>query len=387
MKRCDKAKFPTIEDCRIGAQKRLPKFLFDFLDGGTDQEMSVARNRHAFDRITILHEVGRAKEHPSLKSTILGQNWKIPLGVCPCGYVDLLDPGTELAAAQAAEENGAPFIASLSTISPLEELKEVAPTSLWLQVLRTKDETLCFDIVQRAKVCGVKTLVVTMDIPFTSKRVRDLRNGFTLPLQPSVKLAVDLLAHPRWLVATLRRPNPKPGNFLEHLPPGVTTTSAAVALEEQGEWVTTWEDLKMFRDLWSGNLIVKGILNPKDAEIALELGADGVIVSNHGGRQFDAAPPTIEQLPPVFEAVGDRIPVMIDSGIRSGLDVLRALALGASMVFSGRSFYFACGAMGKTGAAHAFELLTEELQITMRQAGFRSLEEARNCDPERIQRK
>ena len=368
-------KFPTIEDCRLGARRRLPRFVFDFVDGGTDQEVAIARNRNAFDRIAIMPRAGRALVSPELSRSVLQQDWKVPFGLSPCGYVDLVDPGTELAMARAAHQNGAPFIASMSSITPLEELAKAASGCMWMQIQHCIDPALSRDIVERASACGVSILVLTMDIPVTSKRVRDIRNGFTLPLRPTLPLLLDLLSRPEWVLSTLKRPDPKPGNFVKYLPACVTAASAAVELEEQFETVTTWEDFEHFRSLWPGKLVAKGIVNPNDARRAAELGADGIIVSNHGGRQFDGSPASIDCLPGVVETVGDQIPVMLDSGVRSGLDVMKALLRGAALVFSGRSFYYTTGALGKGGAGHAFDLLEDELIRCMRQAGFRSVAE------------
>ena len=368
-------RYPTIMDCRLGARARLPKFVFDFVDGGTDQEFTLSRNRRAFDRVAIMPCHGRAVTEPELGHREFEQTWHLPFGVSPCGYVDLVSPGTELAMARAAQHNGAPFIASMSSISSLEDLARRAPTSMWMQIQNCINPDMSADIVERAKACGISVLVVTMDIPITSKRVRDLRNGFALPLRPTLKMALDVLSHPRWAMETLSRLDPKPGNFVKYLPPGVTASAAAVELEEQFETVTTWADFARFREQWPGHLVAKGILNPDDAQRAVDAGADGIIVSNHGGRQFDASPATFDCLPGVVEAVGERVPVMLDSGVRSGLDVMKALLRGASLVFSGRSFYYTCGALGKSGATHAFDLLREELEICMRQAGFTSVEE------------
>jgi len=377
MERRDLQRYPTIADCRRGARRRLPRFLFDYLDGGTDSELAPARNREAFRAITIAPRTGRAVEAPNLGSEVFGRRWSLPFGVCPCGYVDMLDPGTEMAAARAAEVRGAPFIASMSTIVPLEELAAAAPTVMWQQVQASRDPAIAEAIVERALMAGVKVLVVTMDIATASKRVRDLRNGFTLPLKPTLRLAWDLATSPSWVAATVRRPDPKPGNFLAHLPDGVTSTRAAIALEEQIDCITTWDDLARFRDAWPGKLVAKGIQSPADARRAVALGCDAVMVSNHGGRQYDAAPATIDALPAIVAAIGERAPVFLDSGVRSGLDVMKALHRGASLVFAGRAFYYAAGAMGRRGPAFAFDLIRDELVVNMRQAGFRSVVETR----------
>lgn len=368
-------RLPTIDDCRRRSRRRLPRFLFDFIDGGTEREEALFRNRRAFSDVLLPTRVGRSVEHPETGVTLFGQRWKLPFGVSPCGYIDLIEPGTEIATAAAAEARGAPFILSMSSISSLEECIAAAPGSAWLQVVQSRDPAIVEDILGRADTSGFRVLVVTMDVPMSSKRNRDLRNGFTLPLAITPSLIWDVATSPAWLLGTLRRLRPLPGNFLAYVPPGVSPTEAAMRLEHEADYVTRWEDLSTFRSRWPGTLVVKGITHPDDAERALDLGADGIIVSNHGGRQFDAARPTISSLPAVVERVAGRAPVMLDSGVRSGLDIMRALSLGASMVFSGRSFYYAAGALGRRGGAHAFDLLEAELTIAMRQRGVSTVEE------------
>jgi isopentenyl diphosphate isomerase/L-lactate dehydrogenase-like FMN-dependent dehydrogenase len=368
-------KLPTIEDCRKRARQRLPRFLFDFLDGGTEREDAPARNVAAFSEVLLSANVGRAREHPDLTTELFGRNWGLPFGVSPCGYIDLLDPGTEIETARAAEARGAPFILSMSSLCTLEACATAAPNSTWLQVVQSRNADIVLDIIQRAAQSGIKVLVVTMDVPMSSKRNRDLRNGFTLPLKPSLPLLWDLLKSPAWVAGALRRPRPLPGNFMPYVAKGASMVEAAMQLEHEADYVTTWDDFASFRKAWPGHLVAKGIQTAEDAAIAVDLGADGIIVSNHGGRQFDAVRPTICCLPEIVKNVGDSVPVMLDSGVRSGLDVLRALALGASMVFSGRAFYYAAGAIGRHGGAHAFDILQLELEIAMRQYGASSIEE------------
>jgi (S)-mandelate dehydrogenase len=368
-------RLPTIEDCRRRARRRLPRFLFDFIDGGTEREDAPRRNQRAFSEVLLPNRIGRSVEHPELAVTLFGRRWGLPLGVSPCGYIDLIEPGTELATAAAAEARGAPFILSMSSISSLEECSVVAPHSAWLQVVQSRDPGIVLDLLRRAESSGFGVLVVTMDVPMSSKRSRDLRNGFTLPLAITPRLVWDVVSSPAWLLGAARRPRPLPGNFLAYVPSGTSVEAAAMRLEHEADYLTSWDDLVTFREHWPGTLVVKGVTHPDDAEWALDLGADGIIVSNHGGRQFDAAHPTIRCLPAVAERVAGRVPVMLDSGVRSGLDVLRALSLGASMVFSGRSFYYAAGALGRTGGEHAFDLLEAELIIAMRQYGASSVEE------------
>ncbi|MEQ8801070.1 alpha-hydroxy acid oxidase [Haliea sp.] len=366
---------PTIEDCRARARRRLPRFLFDFIDGGTDGERAPTRNTSAFSDVLLPARVGRSVDHPDLSVELFGRQWALPFGVSPCGYVDLVDPGTEVETARAAEARGAPFILSMSSLATLEECAAVAPNSTWMQVVQSRNPDIVLDIIRRAGESGIKVLVVTMDVPKSSKRNRDLRNGFTLPLKPSLRLLWDLMRSPSWVASTLKRPRPLPGNFMPYIPKGASVAEAAARLEHEADYITTWEDFASFRAVWSGQIVAKGIQTPDDAARAVELGADGIIVSNHGGRQFDAARPTISCLPAIVDRVQGAVPVMLDSGVRSGLDVLRAITLGASMVFSGRSFYYAAGAIGRYGSAHAFDILQLELEIAMRQYGTATVSE------------
>ena len=367
-------KAPNILACRRLARKRLPRFLFEWLDGGTGREDAIQRNEDAFREVLLLPHVGKGVTAPTTSVTMLGREWSLPIEVSPCAYADMIWPGSEIETAKAARFANAPFIGSLSSIQPFEKLVEAAEESFWLQVLSSVDRELTKSTISRAKACGIQTLVVLFDMAFHAKRDRDIRNGFVLPLRPSLSLAIDLTLAPQWCLARLGLPNPVPGNFAEFLEPDMSAADAAVAVEEKTNFVTTWEDLHWFRDNWNGKLVVKGIMRPKDARRAVDIGVDAVMVSNHGGRQYDASPATIDMLPGVAEEIGHKVPVFIDSGVRNGLDVLRALARGASAAFSGRSFYFATAALGKHGSQHAFAILRQELVDSLRQHGLASIE-------------
>ena len=368
-------KAPNIHECRNLARQRLPRFLFDWLDGGTGREDAVHRNENAFRKVLLVPRVGNGITDPDTTTTMFGRQWSLPIGVSPCAYADMVWPGSEIETARAAKHANAPFIGSLSSIQPFEKLVEAAEESFWLQTLSSVDSNLTKRTLARARACGIQTLVVLFDMAFHAKRDRDMRNGFVLPLRPSLRMAIDLALAPRWCLARLGLPTPIPGNFDEFLQPGISAADAAVAVEEKTNFVTTWDDLRWFRDNWDGNLVVKGILRPEDARTAVDVGVDGVMVSNHGGRQYDASPATIDMLPAVVTEIGNDVPVLLDSGVRNGLDVLRALSRGAKAAFSGRSFYFSTAALGKQGSQHAFAILRQELIDSLRQHGLAGIED------------
>ncbi|MFO1171579.1 MAG: alpha-hydroxy acid oxidase [Hyphomicrobiaceae bacterium] len=375
------ARFPSIPSFRAAARRRLPRFAFDYLDGACGEEAAAHRNVEAFQRIQLSPRFGVDVSDVSTEVELFGRRWSSPIGICPVGYGNMYWPGAEESLAAAAQAANVPFGVSTVTIKSLETLAALAPDVLWFQLYHLADMRLTEDLVRRAQAVGVKVLLFTIDLPTTSKRNRDHVNRFTMPFKPGLRFYWELMRSPLWSLATLRAGMPYPATLVPYGPPGLSPSQAAAIVDPMLSTVTTWEHLERIRALWPGKFVVKGILRPDDAEKAVAAGADGIIVSNHGGRQFDAAPASIDVLPEIAQAVGAKVPLLLDSGVRSGLDVLRGLVRGASLVLSGRSFYYGAAAMGPEGGPHALSILHAELESNMRQMGVKSLEEIRSDGP------
>jgi isopentenyl diphosphate isomerase/L-lactate dehydrogenase-like FMN-dependent dehydrogenase len=375
------ARFPSIGSFRAAARRRLPRFAFDYLDGACGEEEALRRNVEAFGRVLLKPRFGVDVSEISTEVELLGRRWSSPIGISPVGYGNMYWPGAEEALAAAAQAANVPFAVSTVTIKSLETLAALAPDVLWFQLYHLSDMSLTEDLVRRARAVGVHVLLFTIDLPTHSKRNRDLVNRFTMPFRPGLKFYSELVRAPLWSLATLRAGLPYPATLVPYGPPGLSPSQAAAMVDPMLSTVTTWEHVERIRALWPGKFVVKGVLRPDDAGKAVAAGADGIIVSNHGGRQFDAAPASIDVLPEIAREVGGKVPLLLDSGVRGGLDVLRGLVRGASLVLSGRSFYSGAAAMGPAGGRHALAILHAELESNMRQMGVRSLAELRSDGP------
>jgi isopentenyl diphosphate isomerase/L-lactate dehydrogenase-like FMN-dependent dehydrogenase len=308
---------------------------------------------------------------------LLGERWSLPVGIAPIGYLDALWPGAETALAAAAAQADIPFVLSTYAVTDLETMAGVNPQA-WFQLYAFRDEATTLDLVRRARAAGYKVLVVTVDVPVYSKRCRDLRNGLELPPRITPRILAQVARAPIWLVGTVRRGRPLVGSLMAYAPAGMSGWRAAAELmRTEPNFPVTWRFIERIRAAWPDRLLVKGLLDPEDARTAAAIGADGIVVSNHGGRQLDAAPASIDALPAVVEAVGDRIAVMLDGGVRCGLDVVKALVRGAHFVFAGRPFVLAMAAAGARGGAYAVSLFHAEIVNAMGQLGLTSIAKVR----------
>ena len=366
-------RFPVFDDMIEAAERRIPRRIAGYLLGGADSERGLAENRAAFQRIQLVPRYGVDLSKLSLAVDVLGQTYSAPIGVAPVGYTGAIWPGAERALAEAAQRSNVPFITSTFAIESLETIIGYAPDVAWFQLYYFKTKGHSLDLIERAKRAGYRVLVVTIDIPVYSKRTRDHRNSLEFPPAVSLSLLAEVARTPVWSAEYLKRPYPLPGNLMRY---AANPAGGAAALREllaQTEiQALSWEALAELRKAWPGKLVVKGIQHPRDAEAAVAAGADGIIVSNHGGRQFDGAPASIDSLPAVAEAVGGRAVVMLDSGVRSGLDVAKALVRGAQCCFAGRAFVAACAAAGHPGAAHAMGVFQDEIATALGQLGASS---------------
>lgn len=375
------SRFPSIPSFRVAAKRRLPRFAFDYLDGACGDEIAANRNVEAFRRVELRPRFGLDVSEVSTEVELFGRRWSSPIGISPVGYGNMYWPGAEQALAKAAQAANIPFGVSTVTITSLETLAKLAPDVLWFQLYHLADMRLTEDLVRRAVDAGVKVLLFTIDLPTASKRNRDLVNRFNMPFKPGLRFYAELMRVPRWSLATLRAGLPYPATLVPYGPPGLSPSEAAAMVDPMLSTVTTWEHVARIRALWPGKFVVKGVMRADDAEKAIRIGADGILVSNHGGRQFDAVPASVDVLPEIAAAVGGRVPLLLDSGVRGGLDVLKGLVRGASLVLSGRSFYYGAAAMGPEGGPHALSILHAELLSNMRQMGVRSLAEIGSDGP------
>ena len=371
-------RFPTVEDLRRGARWRVPRFAFDFVDGGANDEVCAERNIAAFRSVELLPRYCVDTKGASTAVELFGTRYAAPIGIAPMGSPGLMWPGAEEYLAQAAQKARIPYVLATPANAAIERIAEIAPDVLWFQLYRFphNDHAITFDLVRRADAAGARVLVPTVDSAGKSKRPRDIRNGVAVPFPITLKTVWQVATSPAWAMSLLRHGMPRTENLVLYAGPNPTQISTARTMQLRSGGSHTWDELARLRERWKRAFVVKGILHPQDAERAVALGADGIIVSNHGGRHFDGAPASIDMLPAIVAAVGSRTTVMIDSGIRSGLDVVRALALGAKATFTGRPFVYGLAALGPIGAAHVVDMFLDEIRTEFTHTGVRSVAEA-----------
>jgi L-lactate dehydrogenase (cytochrome)/(S)-mandelate dehydrogenase len=380
------AKAFNTEDFRRIAKRRLPKGLFEFVDRGAEDELTLRANRAAFERIPLFHRALVDVSARNMDVSLFGRKFKAPIAVAPTGAAGLLWFEGEIAMARAAAKLAIPFTISTASITPLEAVAKASDGELWFQLYVWPDLDMTFQLVDRARNAGYRALVVTVDSAVPSNREYNKRNGFTIPIRYTARNVTDALLHPSWLVGVYGRQIlangvPTFANF-----PSQLQTDLRGSVRKSGSMVpknetVTWDLLRRLRDRWDGPLMVKGILHPDDARLAEQCGADAVIVSNHGGRNLDGAAATLDALPAIVDAVGGRMTVMLDSGVRRGADVVKALALGAQAVLVGRVPLWGTAAGGEAGAHRALTLLVQETDRVMAYLGCTSLADIARLPP------
>lgn len=357
----------NIFDYRHAARRKLPRFVFDYIDGDAEDGCCARRNRDDFERLSVMPRMLCDVTAQDLSVELFGDRWRYPFGIAPTGFNGFVHPRGDVMLATAAAASGIPFVLSTASNMRLEAVRQ--PGGLdWLQLYVLRDRGVAEQMVRRAKAAGYRALVVTADVPVSGLRERDVRNGFRLPFRPTPGMLLNLARHPLWLARQLRVGGPGFVNLVEH-ERRVPAAAGAAALTRDMDRGLTWESLAWLRRLWDGPLLVKGVLHPDDARLAVKHGVDGIIVSNHGGRQLDVAPSSIAALPAVVDAVADRIPVLLDSGVRRGSDIAKALALGARAVLVGRATLYGLADGGQGGARSVIELLAGELSRVLTLAG------------------
>jgi (S)-mandelate dehydrogenase len=370
----------SVADLRARARQRLPRVVFDFIDGGAGDEATLRRNEAAFQELRLVPRVFVPCRSRDLSAALLGQIYGMPFGVTPMGLCNLAWPGTDLGIARAAAQAGIPYALSTMASTSIEDIARAAPEHTWFQLYVGGDAAIADSLLDRALAAGIRTLVLTVDANFTARRLRDRRNHFALPLRPTPRLLADLASHPHWSLATLAAGAPTFENFKPTAknPRSIDIKDMLVALAQAH---IDWSLLQHARARWPHRLIVKGVLHPEDARRIAALGADGVVVSNHGGRQLAMVPSSIEALPAIRAAVGPDFAVLIDSGVRSGDDIARALASGADFVLLGRTFLYGTAALGaEQGPRATIEILRGELDTAMAQLGCSTIADLRRAD-------
>ncbi|NKB27987.1 MAG: alpha-hydroxy-acid oxidizing protein [Rhodobacteraceae bacterium] len=354
----------SAEDARRLARRRLPWMVFDYIDGAAGNETGAARNRAALDAMTLRPRILRDVSQRSLSTTLFGKTAKRPFGIAPMGMCNLSTPGADLMLARLAAKYAVPHGASTVASTPLEQIIEVAEGNAWFQLYFSGDGTGTFKLVERAKAAGYETLVLTVDVPEVGRRPRELRHGFKMPFRIGPRQFIDFALHPRWSIASLLAGKPQMANFDMDGFDFDRTESRARA---------DWDTLAQLRDAWSGNLVIKGVLDIEDAIALKAAGVDAIQVSSHGSRQLDSAPSPFALLPGMRAALGPDFPIFFDSGLRSGEDALKALVAGASFVFFGRILQFAMAAAGEAGLHQLWNVLSDEMSIAMAQTGVTDL--------------
>jgi isopentenyl diphosphate isomerase/L-lactate dehydrogenase-like FMN-dependent dehydrogenase len=356
----------SIDDLRTRAKGRIPRFAFDLVDGGAESERNMRRNMEAFEEIELTPRYMIDVSRIDTQATLFGQTFDLPFGMAPIGMLNAFWPGADLALARLCKRQNIPYVASSAASTTLEQLAQAADGNGWFQLYVSSDASVTEGLVARAEAAGYEVLMVTADVPAAGKRDRDIRNQLAVPFRITPEVIAGLIANPLWSLATLKHGKPNIANYADLLQAATSYADVQKTLITPG---FSWEDLKRLRERWKGKLLVKGILHPADAVRCAELGCDGIVVSNHGGRQVAFGPPTIEALPPIAQAVDGQMKIILDSGIRRGADVLRAKALGADFAFTGRALAYGVGAGGAEGAQRAVEILQLELVRALGQLG------------------
>ena len=357
----------SIKDARELSRKRLPKLVFDFIDGASGDEKLAEINSRALDQIRLEPKVLRNVEKRSLKKKVLGYEFDFPFGFAPMGMTNLSWPGADSMLAAESARNNIPTCVSMASTTTLEKMYELSEGHSWMQLYIFQDENFVMELLDRAKNTGYEVAILTVDVPVLSRRTRDDKNGFSYPFKIGPKQFFDFATHPTWSLSTLLSGIPKPMNY-------VTSKSGdGIFKRKESRGSTDWDTLKRVRDKWKGKLIIKGVMSPDDAKLIKDAGADAIQVSNHGGRQLDSATAAINMLPLIRKSVGSEFPLIFDSGIRSGSDIVRALAFGADYAMIGRPVMYAMGADGRKGLRRIVEIIKEEASTTLGLVGLNDI--------------
>ncbi|RAO78248.1 alpha-hydroxy acid oxidase [Dyella jiangningensis] len=361
----------NIADLRAMARRRVPRAFFEYADRGSYDETTLHENRRALDRLQLRQRVMQDVDNRSLATTILGEPVSMPLAIAPTGLTGLQHGSGEIHGARAAAEARIPFCLSTMSICSIEQVRAACDTPFWFQVYVMRDRGFTRELIRRARAAQCSALMLTADLTVQGQRHREIKNGLSVPPKVTLRNLLDIASKPRWIWHVLKAPSRSFGNLEGRIGGADSLTTLAQWIASQFDPTLNWDDLAWIREEWPGKLIVKGILDPEDARLAVQHGVDAIVVSNHGGRQLDGAPGTIDVLPSIVDAVEGRTEVLFDSGITSGQDLLKALALGARAGLIGKAFLYGLGANGQQGVTQAIELVRRELSVTMALTGQR----------------
>ncbi len=356
----------NIEDLRVLAQRRVPRMFYDYADSGSWTESTYRANESDFQRILLRQRVAVNMENRTTRTTMVGQDVAMPVAIAPTGLTGMQHADGEILAAKAAKKAGIPFTLSTMSICSIEDVAEATGRHpFWFQLYVMRDRSFIESLIDRAKAAGCSALVVTLDLQILGQRHKDLKNGLSAPPKLTIPNIINMMTKPRWCLGMLGTQPRQFGNIVGHVKGVENMGSLSEWTAKQFDPRLSWADVEWIKKRWGGKLILKGVQDVEDAHLAVESGADAVIVSNHGGRQLDGAPSSISALPPIADAVGSRIEVHMDGGIRSGQDVLKAVALGARGTYIGRAMLYGLGAMGEEGVDHALRIIRNELDLSM----------------------
>ena len=354
-----------IEDLRVLAQKRVPRMFYDYADSGSYTEGTYRANESDFQKIKLRQRVAVNMDNRTLRTTMAGTDTIMPVAIAPTGLTGMQHADGEMLAALAAKKFGIPFTLSTMSICSIEDIAAATRAPFWFQLYWMRDRDFMDRLMDRARAANVSALMLTLDLQVMGQRHKDLKNGMTAPPKPTLANILNLMMKPRWCLGMAGTKRHGFGNLIGHAKGVSDMTSLSTWTKEQFDPKLDWNDVEWIKKRWGGRLILKGIMDEEDARLAVESGADAMIVSNHGGRQLDGAPSSIAALPQIAQAVGRDIEVWMDGGIRSGQDVLKAVALGARGTLIGRAFLYGLGAMGEAGVTKALEIIYKELDVTM----------------------
>ncbi len=374
-------RYPGVAYLRRHARRRVPHFAFEYGDGGAGfDDAGIRRNWAALDAVELVPRYGLIPSPPPCGVELFGRRYSAPFGVAPMGGPSIVWPGADLHLARAAQRARVPYMLSTVGGATIERIAEIAPDVFWFQLYRFASDghAIGFDLIRRAEAAGCRTLVLTLDVPVRTTRPREAATGIAGAFNLSPSIVMQVAQSPGWMLALLRDGIPRFANIRPYLADGASLAEIIAFTRRELGGAFTWDEVQKYRDRWKGNLVVKGILHPQDAEHAVSLGVDGLIVSNHGGRQVEALPAPIDVLPAIVRQVGARATVMMDSGVRSGSDVVRACAMGAGAVFAGKAFLWGLGALGADGPGHVIDLLIDETRSALGQLGARTVADLRS---------
>ncbi|MFT5386748.1 MAG: L-lactate dehydrogenase (cytochrome), partial [Saprospiraceae bacterium] len=354
--------------------QRIPKFAFEYLDGGCNEDVNLHRNTAELREVQLKPNYLKPNEGSSIKTNLFGIDYDAPIGIAPVGLQGLMWPNSPEILAKAAFKHNIPFILSTVSTSSIERISELTEGKAWFQLYHPTDNSLRDKIIDRAAQAACPVLVILCDVPTFGYRPRDIRNGLAMPPKMSIKNILQVFGKPKWAMETLKYGQPVFETLKPYMPPGLDLQQLGKLMDQKFSGKLNEEKIKPIRDMWKGKLVLKGVASESDTEKAIKLGLDGIIVSNHGGRQLDAGQSTIKPLKTIAEKYGDKIEVMMDSGLRSGPDVARAIASGAKFTFMGRSFMYGVAALGNKGGDHTIAILKIQLQQIMEQLGCEKIE-------------